>query len=446
MGTIIQQPFFRAVHRRDLERALRSLRRDLGMSRSDLAVITSLLSFLPCFDRGQERPIAPDLLLTIFASNAALCDRAGGIDDRTVRRSLSRLEERAWIIRRDSANGKRFARKSKGKIVAAFGIDITPLLCQAHELIERAETKAQAEDEKRGLIAEAKAIRIACLERLADRPAPPFLNDLSKVLRRNLSLPEIKMILAELDALYAEMTSTQIIRTFDADSHTHATSKIAHGQGTETARVNETGDGRTDTNTNIVPEVHSPSVLSSSRTQASSPAEGFNAQGSRASSQTDKSLSHTRLKLTVDTKQELPANPRVRCPEVHQKANEPTGYPTGKSPATDGQNARHKETQKSKLKNLHRHEEISLHETWMNCSELQSFFPGNVQTEHQGKRVLFDVSRMLRIKDELVSIAVQKVGLHRCLVLVDHIVTKVAMITAPEAYLRKMLNLGHAQT
>lgn len=53
----------------------------------------------------------------------------------TLRRHLGSLVDAGLIIRKDSANGKRFARKgADGDVESAFGFDLSPLLARAEEL------------------------------------------------------------------------------------------------------------------------------------------------------------------------------------------------------------------------------------------------------------------------------------------------------------------------
>lgn len=106
-------------------------RGELGLSDRALAVLSALLSFHPetalCV-RGTG-----DLI--VFPSNASLCLRAHGIGEKTLRRHLAALVEAGLVIRRDSPNGKRYARKGEGgQIVQAFGFDLAPLVSRAAEL------------------------------------------------------------------------------------------------------------------------------------------------------------------------------------------------------------------------------------------------------------------------------------------------------------------------
>lgn len=109
----------------------------LGLQDRSLAVLDALLSFFP------ENELRHDGQLVVFPSNAQLTLRAHGIAGATLRRHLALLVEAGLIVRKDSANGKRYARKAKtGDIESAFGFDISPLLLRAEELAQLAQEVA----------------------------------------------------------------------------------------------------------------------------------------------------------------------------------------------------------------------------------------------------------------------------------------------------------------
>jgi replication initiation protein RepC len=168
--------------------AIRTIRRDLGLSTGDLLVLGALLSFLPCKDRetGAERPIGPDMVVVVFASNAVLCDRANGMDERVLRRHLARLSDAGLIRRKQSATGKRFPLKRDGVIRDAFGIDLTPLLERHPELISMSEETRIRKEELRAARAEALALRAQALETADphDDETWSFLQHAKTVLRR----------------------------------------------------------------------------------------------------------------------------------------------------------------------------------------------------------------------------------------------------------------------
>ncbi|TRL38699.1 plasmid replication protein RepC [Rhizobium straminoryzae] len=111
----------------------------LGLQDRGIAVLDALLTFYP------ENKLRQDGQLVVFPSNTQLALRAHGMAGATLRRHLGFLVEAGIIIRRDSANGKRYIRKDRaGDIEAAFGFDLSPLLMRAEELAGLAQQVAAA--------------------------------------------------------------------------------------------------------------------------------------------------------------------------------------------------------------------------------------------------------------------------------------------------------------
>jgi replication initiation protein RepC len=109
----------------------------LGLQDRSLAVLDALLSFFP------ENELRQDQQLVVFPSNAQLTLRAHGIAGATLRRHIALLVETGLITRKDSANGKRYARKTKtGEVESAFGFDLSPLLLRSEELAQLAQQVA----------------------------------------------------------------------------------------------------------------------------------------------------------------------------------------------------------------------------------------------------------------------------------------------------------------
>lgn len=187
-------PAFPPVMRGALMPAIRTIRRDLGLSTGDLLVLGALLSFLPCKDpeSGAERPINPEMVLVIFAGNAALCDRANGMDERVLRRHLARLCTAGLVQRKQSATGKRFPLKREGQVRDAFGIDLTPLLHRHQELTAQAREARRQADELRAVRAEALALRAEAIATADpnDQETLTFLEKVKTVLRRATLTPE----------------------------------------------------------------------------------------------------------------------------------------------------------------------------------------------------------------------------------------------------------------
>ena len=126
-------PEGRTVHKWQLFRDICAAKTLLDVSDRELAVLNALLTFHP------ETVLTGEGLI-VFPSNQQLCLRAHGMAESTVRRHLYGLVEAGLILRRDSPNGKRYARKGRaGNIEKAFGFDLTPLVVRAEEIAEKAE-------------------------------------------------------------------------------------------------------------------------------------------------------------------------------------------------------------------------------------------------------------------------------------------------------------------
>ncbi len=127
------------VHKWRILRALTLAKGRLGLSDRALNVLDALLTFHP------ETALTPGAGLTVFPSNRELALRARGPALKTLQRALAQLMEAGLIIRRDSPNGKRYARRGQGgEIAQAFGFDLTPLIARAAE-IEAVATDVEGE-------------------------------------------------------------------------------------------------------------------------------------------------------------------------------------------------------------------------------------------------------------------------------------------------------------
>ncbi len=128
-----------SVDKWKLFRAVCEARTVLGVSDRALAVLNALLSFYPKSELSAENG------LIVFPSNAQLSLRTHGMAEQTIRRHLASLMQAGLIIRKDSPNGKRYARKMKsGGIGEAFGFSLAPLLARHEEIEEIAASVAAA--------------------------------------------------------------------------------------------------------------------------------------------------------------------------------------------------------------------------------------------------------------------------------------------------------------
>ncbi len=136
-----ERPPEAAAHKWKIFRALCTARARLGLSERSLAVLNALLTFHP------ETVLTGDDLI-VFPSNEQLALRAHGMSESTLRRHLAVLVDAGVIIRRDSPNGKRYARKGRdGSFSQAFGFDLTPLVARAAEFEGLAQA-VQADERK----------------------------------------------------------------------------------------------------------------------------------------------------------------------------------------------------------------------------------------------------------------------------------------------------------
>ncbi len=118
----------RSVDKWKLFRSLCEAKTVIGVSDRSLAVLNALLSFYPGAELSRENG------LVVFPSNAQLSLRTHGMAGTTLRRHLACLVESGLILRRDSPNGKRYARRSRnGAVDEAFGFDLSPLVARAEE-------------------------------------------------------------------------------------------------------------------------------------------------------------------------------------------------------------------------------------------------------------------------------------------------------------------------
>jgi replication initiation protein RepC len=156
-----------AVNKWQLFRTLTEIRERLGVSDRALSVLNALLSFhqetaLSLPKPAQRSPEDGETLdgegapgscdLVVFPSNKALGQRAHGMASTTLWRHLTALVQAGLIIRRDSPNGKRYARKDatgRERFSDAFGFDLTPLVVRAPEFEAMAEELRAAQKQRR---------------------------------------------------------------------------------------------------------------------------------------------------------------------------------------------------------------------------------------------------------------------------------------------------------
>lgn len=119
----------RGVNRWVIYKQLCVAKSALNLNDRCLAVLSSLLSFLPDDDMNEK------IGLVVFPSNRQLSLRAHGMPESTLRRHLASLVDAGIIARKDSPTRKRYAHKDReGSVELAFGFSFAPLLDRASEI------------------------------------------------------------------------------------------------------------------------------------------------------------------------------------------------------------------------------------------------------------------------------------------------------------------------
>lgn len=188
---------------------LTEAREALHLSVDDILVVRALLTFLPKgdFHSGSESKV-------VFPSNLTLAARCGGMEERTLRRHMARLEKLGFIKRKLSPSKKRFAcRDHNGRIIAAYGMDLAPLISALPDIEHSVYT---VREEAAAALFLQTRIR-DCLYRLTsevtDQPRLLSHEDerlLRNLLRRKPVLSALRTTLDHLESLLDHIEATEI--------------------------------------------------------------------------------------------------------------------------------------------------------------------------------------------------------------------------------------------
>lgn len=216
----------------------------LAIQSNSLAVLDALLTFYP------DNELRQDAQMIVFPSNTQLALRAHGMAGATLRRHLAVLVEAGLIVRRDSPNGKRYARKDNtGAVEAAFGFDLSPLLARSEELALMAQKvmadRAVFRKAKESLTICRRDVRkllTAAMEEGADgdwEGIEEMYVRLVARIPRVPSLAEITAILDEMQMLHEEVVNRLEIREFSEINIANAAHNEQHIQNSNTESLNE---------------------------------------------------------------------------------------------------------------------------------------------------------------------------------------------------------------
>lgn len=227
---------------------LREAKEALGVSDRALSVLNALLTF------HQEATLTLGTELIVFPSNRALLLRANGMAPATLRRNLAALVHAGLVIRRDSPNGKRYARKGEGgQIEQAFGFDLSPLVARAAEF-EKLAKEARAQAKARHLLREeisllrrdvSKTIMVGLEERL-EGPWCAFMDRfraLGSMPPRNVDQATLEAIVADLRALWQDVDKclTENMKTQDMSTNESHSEHHHHNSNTDPLLDSEQG-------------------------------------------------------------------------------------------------------------------------------------------------------------------------------------------------------------
>ena len=228
-------------------RALRDARSVFGLRPGHIQTLQAMLSFLK-----------PGHGETVFASNNSICQRVGGIDERTLRRHINRFVELGFIKRNDSSNRKRYRVRSSGGQCISYGLSLTPLLQRANELVAIAH---EMENNRRDRIFARKQIltKLAHLEE--HDPSNTFISHARKALRRKLSLPEYHALLADTD---------RECQSLHTPNDPPETVELPANDGQTVRHQSKSEEEKKDLDSNIGNEALKPDLLTSVCDQATS--------------------------------------------------------------------------------------------------------------------------------------------------------------------------------
>ncbi|MBB6413821.1 replication initiation protein RepC [Mesorhizobium sangaii] len=212
----------------------------VGVGDRALAVLSGLLTFYP------DDQISEENGLMVFPSNAQLSLRAHGMADSTLRRNLAELVNCGLIIRRDSPNGKRFARKGQGgTLVEAFGFSLAPLLTRAAEF-QHAADQVRADNRALKLMRERITLHRRDIHKLVEAAIEEGVpGDWGAIWRRFRAIVDAiprRAELSELGGIVAELTLLHDEVDRMLESFTNSTNP----SGNETQNERQQSDSNTD--------------------------------------------------------------------------------------------------------------------------------------------------------------------------------------------------------
>lgn len=205
----------RGLNRWTIYKQLCIAKSEFGLNDRCLAVLSSLLSFLP------EDEINEKNGLVVFPSNRQLSLRAHGMPESTLRRHLASLVEAGIIERKDSPTRKRYAHKGKeGEVEIAYGFSFAPIVSRSIEITQAAERIVADQKVIKRLRDEVSVIRREIATGFAEIAPDALSDDLEDLflrfrvivdaIPRRATVQELQAIKTKLEAICSEMDNLLI--------------------------------------------------------------------------------------------------------------------------------------------------------------------------------------------------------------------------------------------
>ncbi len=200
----------RCLHRWSIYKQLCVAKSEFDLNDRCLAVLSSLLSFLPDDEINEQNG------LVVFPSNRQLSLRAHGMPESTLRRHLASLVVARIIERKDSPTRKRYAHKdNEGTVEVAFGFSFAPMVSRSIEIAQAAERIVADQKVMKRLRDEVSVIRreiAASFDEIAPATRSDDLEGLFTRFReivdaipRRATVQELQAIKANLEAVCSEL-------------------------------------------------------------------------------------------------------------------------------------------------------------------------------------------------------------------------------------------------
>lgn len=205
----------RGLNRWTIYKQLCIAKSGFGLNDRCLAVLSSLLSFLP------EDEINEKNSLVVFPSNRQLSLRAHGMPESTLRRHLASLVEAGIIERKDSPTRKRYAHKdNEGAVEIAYGFSFAPMVSRSIEIAQAAECIVADQKVMKRLRDQVSVIRREIASGFAEITPDALSDDLEDLflkfrgivdgLPRRATVQELQTIKANLEAICSELDNLLI--------------------------------------------------------------------------------------------------------------------------------------------------------------------------------------------------------------------------------------------